>query len=199
MDQALLKLPEAIDFTDHIQPVKLPANCRIDLNNGYETVIGAGMGDTRFGDTNTDNRLRHADFLTMPNDVCIRWLKQSFDIYSILCATSNEGRSTYIGDSGIQAISIVNHHKYDCEFIDLIFSWFDQKQNGTLNFVLGGPLLRSSDFSLIGVTNFGSFDDVKKQTMSLQVFAYIPHYFNWISKITGLEMPICELPQAVVF
>lgn len=53
---------------------------------------------------------------------------------------------------------------------------------------IGGPLLRKSDGTMIGVTSALIRYDV---TVTKQYFTRIHHYFDWISEITGLELPKC--------
>lgn len=63
----------------------------------------------------------------------------------------------------------------------------------------GGPLIRASDSTLLGVVSFGYLGSSRNNGKGLQVFGFVPHYYKWIEHVTGLKMPECQLPQAIVF
>lgn len=56
----------------------------------------------------------------------------------------------------------------------------------------GGPLIQRFDQSLIGITSFAD-DEVQEfpPRITIQVFTQIHSYFDWIQRVTGLEMPMC--------
>lgn len=66
--------------------------------------------------------------------------------------------------------------------------------------LLGGPLVRQNDGTVIGVASLafqktkteGFIFKVKTSTSHMQSFARIQHYFEWIEGITGLELPQCS-------
>lgn len=60
-------------------------------------------------------------------------------------------------------------------------------------FFIGGPLLWKGH--LIGVTSMSNTDD----EFILQVFTYLPFYYDWIERRTGLSMPKCRGTQAFSF
>lgn len=58
----------------------------------------------------------------------------------------------------------------------------------------GGPLLRSSDKAIIGITSYAEMaakELNRKYPVIVQVFTNVHYYFDWISEITGLDMPKC--------
>lgn len=57
----------------------------------------------------------------------------------------------------------------------------------------GGPLLRRSNGALIGLVSFDDdySDGCSSITNTTQVFTRIQAYFGWISKTTGLKVPVC--------
>lgn len=62
---------------------------------------------------------------------------------------------------------------------------------------LGGPLMLQHDGSLVGVASFVEvkrFAFLHRNPIRLQVFVNIQYYYDWISGVTGLEMPQCEHP-----
>lgn len=61
----------------------------------------------------------------------------------------------------------------------------------------GGPLIRQSDSTLIGVASFVrklANADIEGNFVVKQFFQNIHFHFNWISNITGLELPTCSRP-----
>lgn len=74
--------------------------------------------------------------------------------------------------------------------------------SSTLSYYPGGPLLRERDGALIGAMGFvtvhvnenGTVIDVKSQ-----VFTNILYFYDWISAVTGFELPHCQGPQAFIF
>lgn len=70
-----------------------------------------------------------------------------------------------------------------------------------LPFCSGGPLLRRDDNTLIGVAayvklNRDDWENHSKFNVELQAFTRIHFYFDWIARITGIELPICERDYA---
>lgn len=59
---------------------------------------------------------------------------------------------------------------------------------------LGGPLLRRSDNTFIGVISFLRYKRWHLfciRPVKLQGFTKVHYHFDWISQITGLELPKC--------
>lgn len=54
---------------------------------------------------------------------------------------------------------------------------------------LGGPFLRERDGTLLGVLS--SFQS-EKNIVYQQFFTKIHRYFDWISEVTGMELPKCQ-------
>lgn len=50
-------------------------------------------------------------------------------------------------------------------------------------YVLGGPLVRIKDNTLIGLTSF--------ILSHISIFTNIHYYFEWISEVTGIDLPKC--------
>lgn len=66
---------------------------------------------------------------------------------------------------------------------------------GVLFVFIGGPLLRKSDGTLIGITSGGRTTTTgiffKKTTATSQEFTKIHYYFDWIAEKTGIKLPNC--------
>lgn len=64
----------------------------------------------------------------------------------------------------------------------------------------GGPLIRQRDSTLIGVASFVRKmvnTEIEGNFVVNQFFQNIHFHFNWISNITGLELPACSRPFPV--
>lgn len=61
----------------------------------------------------------------------------------------------------------------------------------TLEYFVGGPMIRKHDGALIGVISMGNANH--------QIFSSVPYYFNWISHKTGIKMPKVAGLQASVY
>lgn len=97
---ALLKLPEAIsEYSLNIKPIPLPTNCN-SVHMGNERVIAIGTGLNKIDPPVADNRLRHANFITMTPADCQRTVRGARNTKSILCARPSNGRTVFFGDSG---------------------------------------------------------------------------------------------------
>lgn len=62
---------------------------------------------------------------------------------------------------------------------------------------LGGPLMSGDNRTLIGVAShvrYNFFAEYRKNPINKQIFMKIHYYFDWISEVTGLELPKCEAP-----
>lgn len=129
---------------------------------------------------------------TISREECA-WLFQSnifrsIDQSNLICTKVLEGRSSYKGDSGTR------HQQKNDFFMWKCFQYFfsDIKLK-CLIYIVGGPLLREGDGTLIGVINSGlaNAEVADVDDIYVQINADIRYYFAWISKITGLEMPKC--------
>lgn len=58
----------------------------------------------------------------------------------------------------------------------------------------GGPLILEHDYSLIGVTR-SIVDEHGTNPISLQLFTFLPYYYDWIEREAGLNPPKCRKPQ----
>ncbi|XP_071516903.1 chymotrypsin BII-like [Panulirus ornatus] len=93
-DIALIKLPSAVNFTENIQPVKLPAS---DVSVGT-VVTPTGWGRSSDLSDGTSSVLRQVDVPIIANDDCN-------DVYGMIvsgmvCINSSGGKGTCNGDSG---------------------------------------------------------------------------------------------------
>lgn len=62
----------------------------------------------------------------------------------------------------------------------------------------GGPLFRSSDGALIGITSFASMWTINTYTIvEFQVFTNIAYYNEWIARKTGLPLPNCYSDEMI--
>lgn len=65
----------------------------------------------------------------------------------------------------------------------------------------GGPLVLQKDYTLVGVASFvQKFDRIHmaQQSIHNQAFQNIHFYFEWISRITGIQLPVCS-PSIATF
>lgn len=53
--------------------------------------------------------------------------------------------------------------------------------------------------NLIGITSFSVKTKEGHRKIGIQGFTNVPYYYRWIERITGLEMPMCDGPQAYVY
>lgn len=59
--------------------------------------------------------------------------------------------------------------------------------------LIGGPLIRQRDDAFLGVASMVFYAENPKDTPSHQIFAFVPHYYEWIREKTGLSVPPCNL------
>lgn len=55
----------------------------------------------------------------------------------------------------------------------------------------GGPLLRKSDKTFIGVSSLVQQSKHKGEPIVLQVFTNLVYFSSWITEKTGITLPIC--------
>lgn len=150
-DIALIRLPEPIELTEHIQKIKLPADCRSN-ENVDSVVMGFGRRGT---EAPPSMLLNHALMRTLSMTECRHTFP--FPIMfrkSVVCAHSfNKQRRSSVckGDSG-------------------------------------SPLVRQLDNTLIGIVSFTKPDCEEGYP---QGFTNVISYFDWISKVTDIQLPDC--------
>lgn len=59
-------------------------------------------------------------------------------------------------------------------------------------FPTGGPLVERSDGAMVGIISLIALEDPGLEKVTLQAFARVHSYFDWIEEVTGLEMPVCD-------
>lgn len=72
------------------------------------------------------------------------------------------------------------------EECDLICAW-SLKNSSIYRGDSGSPLVKRDDGTLFGISNFGNQNDVERNIP--QAFTFLSCHFDWISKITGLQLP----------
>lgn len=177
-----MRLPEKIELSPKTQIAQLPTECQ-SIHNGGESVIFAGSGDYTIEDSpyNVLPRLRHGSSKIVSSDQCNNILTMKINQSLAICANVIDGQTSYAGDSG----------RFD-------YMYCENNQN---NFVkihvclpTGGPLIRESDGTLIGVLAFvnehNEIEDPNSR-VDLQISTNIQKYFDWISNVTGLNLPKC--------
>lgn len=180
----LIEVTNPITENAAIRRVNLPTNCGEHIDKSVEFVV-AGTGKTTFdtainGTKGIPNRpLRETRLTTMPYTQCRLLTNTKINIKSVICAVTSGGRSIACGDSGI--ISFV--HGNVAVFIIVILSIF------FAIFLSGGPMLRSIDNTLIGITSSYLPDDNGVATSN--TFTNIHYYLDWISQLTGIHLPKC--------
>lgn len=175
-----MELLEPIKSNPHVQPIKLPTDCGELLENEKVTTVGRGPSSL---DTNdNDKTLRYAEMLTLSSVACFTKIKRpNFESKSVICAESATPEQFLLGgDSGTFPVIQTN-------LVKVSMSTF-------ILFILGGPLIRGSDNTLIGITSFSQYyiDWLKGQQGANQVFTSIHYHFDWISQKTGLQLPLCQ-------
>ena len=100
----LIKLPQKVQFTPSIQPVRLPATCKIADNTD---VIAMGNGVTS-ADSNISRKLRFTQLKTMSINSC----RYEFPIVllrtSVICAKDKDQSASAVcfGDSGSPLVTV---------------------------------------------------------------------------------------------
>lgn len=173
---ALIKLPRKVQFSNYIQPVRMPSTCMVP----QKTEIYA-MGNGRISTNgDTSEQLLFATLETLPLHVCWRKYPILFLRKSIVCAIDKENyQSVCDGDSGGPLV---------------------MKSDGTLigitTFVAQG---NASSFDA-----YGHFYEIQCSLIFLiysktegcnpelpQVFSNIITHLKWIKQETGLDLPDC--------
>lgn len=118
-------------------------------------------------DGSRDRRLRYATLKTLPRHVCYKTTHPSIHPKSLICAVSID---------------------------DGQFAYSGDS---------GGPLMRQRDNTLIGIASFvrqaesKPIDGINTKSVRSQAFQNVHFYFPWISRITGIRVPVCSRPRPV--
>lgn len=179
---ALLRLPHVLKRDQYIRPAKLPVDCGKHLDNEKAIVIGTGQASFYFEDLQPD--LHHAYLQILPSDDCKEVSGHFGAPESLICTNSTDGQSPYRGDSGN------NRFLFACKFHGK-YSWI------AAFCFSGGPLLRQSDGSLIGLASFvrlKSWHLLRRIPAQVQGFTKVHYFFEWISKVTEIKLPKCKRP-----
>lgn len=118
-------------------------------------------------DGSRDRRLRYATLKTLPRHVCYKTTHPSIHPKSLICAVSID---------------------------DGQFAYSGDS---------GGPLMRQRDNTLIGIASFvrqadsKHIDGINTKLVRSQAFQNVHFYFPWISRITGIRVPVCSRPKPV--
>uniref|UniRef100_A0A182Q608 Peptidase S1 domain-containing protein n=1 Tax=Anopheles farauti TaxID=69004 RepID=A0A182Q608_9DIPT len=95
-DVALVKLPEPVEFSDNIQPVRLPTGSN---NYADQPVVVSGWGLTQTGGQ-VSQTLQYATLQVITNSECQKTFSPLIIRKSTLCARGDEKESPCNGDSG---------------------------------------------------------------------------------------------------
>lgn len=165
-----------------IDPVKLPKGCGEELQNPVAAII-AGNGRIAFANELTDGILRYAYLATVHPDDCRAFANNPADPKSLICAYSLKGNSICLGDSGTTKLQHIPKKTCHLKNINFAMFWL----------VLGGPLLREYDEALLGITSYVKelVHQTTKEISYFQVFSNIYYHYEWISNVTGLQLPTC--------
>lgn len=115
---------------------------------------------------------------------CLDGLDDFSEPQTVICTKPTCGKSIHYGDSGNCTYNLVDEYL----FISLTVENIDIFYSNDLIFLSGGPLIRKSDGSLIGITSAFKFNS--SETV-LNVFTKIQSFNDWISETTGLDLPHC--------
>lgn len=174
----MLKLSNPIELSAAIQPIKLPSDCGENISNlMYAIAVGNGLTTKPW----TDGLLRETMLVTLSSDKCANadMADQRAVIYTR--STLPYG-TTAIGDSGKYLENNENGDRVEVLKVD-IFHLFS---------LLGGPLMRFSDKTLIGVLSMKGPEPDTVIEPRIQLSTNIYYYFDWISEMTGIELPKCD-------
>uniref|UniRef100_A0A336M1A2 CSON006365 protein n=1 Tax=Culicoides sonorensis TaxID=179676 RepID=A0A336M1A2_CULSO len=97
-DVGLVKLPEAVKFSDKIKPVKLPKNNNDKYENEMAVVSGWGLEHT--GGSQAPHELRFTELRVISNAECKKVYNGLIVKDSTICAKGEEKESACNGDSG---------------------------------------------------------------------------------------------------
>lgn len=98
-DIALVKLGNAVQLNEFVQPIEFPSTCE---SNENRDVIAIGHGSTKHNNR-LSNVLRYAPMTTISQDECIILIfpfLANTNRKSVLCAISSKGSSTCYNDTG---------------------------------------------------------------------------------------------------
>lgn len=164
-----------------IAPAKLPTKCH--YNFGDVDVIAVGNGQkSKDSYGSGDLLMRHIYLKTMSFDDSLDGLEDFSEPHTVICTEPISDRSIFYGDSGIY-MSKTNFIIF-CN----ISSQYSIDILANMIFSAGGPLLRQSDGTLIGITSALRFN---AYATTLNVFTKIQSMYDWISATTGLDLPLC--------
>lgn len=148
---------------------------------GGEPAITTGTGRIEMDKPTSDYLLRQAQFTTVSSEECANLKLGEDNPDTVICAYEAPagGQAAFKGDSGRIFDQVLTFLKE--------FEWYFQQ---SLFYSQGGPLLSKNDGKLIGVmSSYIKFD--RDYQSILQIFMNIPYYYEWIERITGLEIPKC--------
>lgn len=97
-DIGIIQLPEAVTFTDRIQPVKLPKNHK-DTFQG-EVAVVSGWGIEHTGASEAPTKLRFTELTVISNAECRKDYNFLLIRDTTLCAKGEDFKSACSGDSG---------------------------------------------------------------------------------------------------
>lgn len=95
-DVALIKLSTPVPFSANIQPVRLPTNSSLIVEN----VIASGWGLQSSAAKNVAKTLQYAPLHIISNDICTRTYGRTVIRDTVICAQGSSGQSVCSGDSG---------------------------------------------------------------------------------------------------
>lgn len=181
-----MELPTPISFNQYIQPISLTTVCDVP-HLGGKSVIATGTGRTEMDKPPSDFLIRQAHLTTIPSKKCADQKLYEDNPKRVICVyeTSDGSQAAYKGDSGeIDKTIFFGISIFYCRLIENLISVFK-----------GGPLVWENDGKLIGVMSSYIKYDRNKQSI-LQIFMNIPYYFEWIERITGMEISTYMGPRA---
>lgn len=96
-DIALLRIVDGVNYTETVQPVKLPSESFVNENID---VIAMGHGYLQSNKKEIQSNLHSTHMRTIRRDQCRRHYPSLTFRKSVICAESNQGCSTCVGDFG---------------------------------------------------------------------------------------------------
>lgn len=134
-DIGLIRLPNDIEYTNNIQPVKLVSREHADEQFVGTTSVASGWGKLHDSDPYVADNLHFVDLTPITNEECEKTFGEYLTDDNICVATG--GKSICSGDSGGPLVTLDTH-----------------EQIGINSFVAGGGCEGDEPAVLVRVTNF---------------------------------------------
>lgn len=96
-DLAILRLPQKVQFTSNVHPIKLA----VRGFDEFVDVIAIGSGAIKPHKLELPSTLQYTELKTIPVNMCLKFYPFLTNVYDVMCVWSVTERSIYQGDSGL--------------------------------------------------------------------------------------------------